>query len=400
MLPDFGGVTTTSSVNDNVDHILVDLVPCLEDVVSLTVFILLSTKETARTLLSSSYAIYELVAFVDVDDLFEVVAAIVVIVAAIVVELFVRLAIVSLKALDEDFSSKNYVRKFLRALNPKWRAKESVKSIALKAKKESSDDETLTSGSNDEEYAMAVRNFKKFFRRKGKLFRQPREEKKSFLQRDEKKGKSDRKCFRCSDPNHLIGDCPKPSRNKDQKAFIGDSYLVLSYVEKMPPKRTSTSTAPAMTQDVIKQLVADNITTTLEAQAANMANDDNTNRNPKPREAPIARKCSYKEFMSCQPFNFKGLKGAVGLICIIFDEKVVHISIDGETLIIRGDRTQVMEKKSEDKRLEEIPVVREFSDVFPKDLPGLPLLCQVEFQIDLISGAAPVARIPYRLAPS
>ncbi|GKF69307.1 hypothetical protein Tco_0202364 [Tanacetum coccineum] len=74
--------------------------------------------------------------------------------------------------------------------------KERVKSIALKAKKESSDDETLTSGSDDEEYVMAVRNFKKFFRRKGKFVRRPREEKKSFRQRDEKKGKSDRKCFR------------------------------------------------------------------------------------------------------------------------------------------------------------------------------------------------------------
>ncbi|GJX51370.1 hypothetical protein Tco_0278215 [Tanacetum coccineum] len=140
--------------------------------------------------------------------------------------------ITSLKALDEGFSSKNYVRKFLRALHPKWRAKvttieeskdlsspaldelienlkvhevvmekdseiykgkkERVKTIALKAKNKSSDDETSTSGSDDEEYAMAVRNF----RRKGKLVRQPREEKKSFRQRDEKKGKSDRKCFR------------------------------------------------------------------------------------------------------------------------------------------------------------------------------------------------------------
>ncbi|GJZ51251.1 putative reverse transcriptase domain-containing protein [Tanacetum coccineum] len=45
-----------------------------------------------------------------------------------------------------------------------------------------------------------------------------------------------------------------------------------------------------------------------------MANADNTNRNPEPREAPVARKCSYKEFMSCQPFNFKGTEGAVGLI--------------------------------------------------------------------------------------
>nr|GEU31442.1 hypothetical protein [Tanacetum cinerariifolium] len=120
--------------------------------------------------------------------------------------------ITSLKDLDEDFSSKNYVRKG---------KKERVKSITLKAKKESSDDETSTSGSEDEEYAMAVRNFKKFFRRKGKFVRQPREEKKSFRQRDEKKGKSDRKCFRCGDPNHLIGDCPKPSHNKDQNTFIG-----------------------------------------------------------------------------------------------------------------------------------------------------------------------------------
>nr|GEY96461.1 reverse transcriptase domain-containing protein [Tanacetum cinerariifolium] len=82
---------------------------------------------------------------------------------------------------------------------------------------------------------------------------------------------------------------------------------------------------------------------------------------------------------------------------IICDEKVVHILIDGETLIIRA---QVMEKKSEDKRLEDIPVVREFPDVSPKDLPGLPPVRQVEFQIDLIPGVAPVAHTPYRLAPS
>ncbi|GKD19733.1 putative reverse transcriptase domain-containing protein [Tanacetum coccineum] len=110
---------------------------------------------------------------------------------------------------------------------------------------------------------------------------------------------------------------------------------------------------------------------------------------------------------------------------IICDEKVVHIPIDGETLIIRGDRSktrlsliscikteryisrgyqvfiaQVMEKKSDEKRLEDIPVVREFLEVFPEDLPGLPLIRQVEFQIDLILGVAPVSRAPYRLVPS
>nr|GEW58471.1 zf-CCHC domain-containing protein/UBN2 domain-containing protein [Tanacetum cinerariifolium] len=128
--------------------------------------------------------------------------------------------ITSLKALDEGFSSKNYIRKFLKALHPKWKAKvatteelkelssialvelignlkvhevvmeknfeiyrgkkERVKSITLKAKKESSDDETLTSRRDDEEYAIVVRNFKKFFRRKCKFVRQPREEKSHF----------------------------------------------------------------------------------------------------------------------------------------------------------------------------------------------------------------------------
>ncbi|GJY81673.1 reverse transcriptase domain-containing protein [Tanacetum coccineum] len=80
---------------------------------------------------------------------------------------------------------------------------------------------------------------------------------------------------------------------------------------------------------------------------------------------------------------------------IIYDEKVIHIPINGETLIIR-----VMEKKSDEKRLEDIPVVREFPEVFPEDLPGLPPVRQVEFQINLIPGTTPVARAPYRLAPS
>ncbi|GKB30702.1 hypothetical protein Tco_0870103, partial [Tanacetum coccineum] len=65
----------------------------------------------------------------------------------------------------------------------------------------------------------------------------------------------------------------------------------------------------------IKKLVADSVVAALEAQAATMANTDNTNRNTGHSGTPIARKCSYKEFMSCQPFNFKGTEGAVGLIC-------------------------------------------------------------------------------------
>ncbi|GKD66123.1 hypothetical protein Tco_1308231, partial [Tanacetum coccineum] len=141
--------------------------------------------------------------------------------------------ITSLKALDEGFSSKNYVRKFLRAFHHKWRVKvtdieeskdltslslgelignlkvyeviikkdsemvkvkrEQSRSLTLKAKKESSDQESSTPDSEDEEYAMAMRDFKKFFKRRG----------------------------RCEDPNHLIGECPKSPRSKNQRAFIG-----------------------------------------------------------------------------------------------------------------------------------------------------------------------------------
>ncbi|GJV68141.1 reverse transcriptase domain-containing protein [Tanacetum coccineum] len=87
-----------------------------------------------------------------------------------------------------------------------------------------------------------------------------------------------------------------------------------SIFAEMPPKRTSTSAAPAMTQAAIKELVADSVSASLGAQAATMENTNNTNRNTGEREAPVARKCSYKEFMSCQPINFKGSEGDVGLI--------------------------------------------------------------------------------------
>ncbi|GJY68009.1 zf-CCHC domain-containing protein [Tanacetum coccineum] len=172
--------------------------------------------------------------------------------------------ITSLKALDEGYSSKNYVRKFFKALHPKWRAKVTaieeskdltslsldelignlkvhemiikkdfeiviakveMKSLALKDKKESCDEECLTFGSEDEEYAMAVRDFKMFFKRRGRFVRQPRNDKKTFQRiHDDKNGKSDRKCFRCGDPNHLIKECPKPPKNKNQRAFVRGSW--------------------------------------------------------------------------------------------------------------------------------------------------------------------------------
>ncbi|GKF20845.1 hypothetical protein Tco_0069483 [Tanacetum coccineum] len=118
---------------------------------------------------------------------------------------------------------------------------------------------------------------------------------------------------------------------------------------------------------------------------------------------------------------------------IVCAEKIVRIPWGNETLIVHGDKsnqgngtrlniilctkthkyllkghnvflahvtTNEPEDKSGEKRLEDVPIVRDFPEVFPEDLSGLPPTRQVEFQIDLMPGATPVARAPYRLAPS
>nr|GEU87736.1 putative reverse transcriptase domain-containing protein [Tanacetum cinerariifolium] len=113
-----------------------------------------------------------------------------------------------------------------------------------------------------------------------------------------------------------------------------------SYVDRMPPKRNSASAAsvsdaPTMNQTAIRQLVIDSIVAALEAQAANMANADNTNRNPKPREVHVARKYSYKEFMRCEPFIFKCSEGAVGLIRILTEEALSWWNSFAQTIGIK-----------------------------------------------------------------
>ncbi|GJU24151.1 retrovirus-related pol polyprotein from transposon TNT 1-94 [Tanacetum coccineum] len=148
--------------------------------------------------------------------------------------------ITSLKLLDESFLSRNHVRKFLRALPTKWcpkvmaleeskdlstlpldelignlkvyevvlekdletsrNKKEKYKSLAIKARKVLSEEEATSSDSNDEEYAMAVRDFKKFFRRRGKFVRQPHDDKRNFRKaKEDIKGKDNRRYFNDSE---------------------------------------------------------------------------------------------------------------------------------------------------------------------------------------------------------
>ncbi|KAD6455003.1 hypothetical protein E3N88_09709 [Mikania micrantha] len=60
----------------------------------------------------------------------------------------------------------------------------------------------------------------------------------------------------------------------------------------------------------------------------------------------------------------------------------------------------IVNKKDKEKKIEDIPIIKDFPEVFPEDLPGLPPVRQVEFRIELVHGATPVAKSPYRLAPS
>nr|GEX89848.1 putative ribonuclease H-like domain-containing protein [Tanacetum cinerariifolium] len=90
--------------------------------------------------------------------------------------------------------------------------------------------------------------------------------------------------------------------------------------------------------------------------------------------------------------GFKTFKYHAMIVC---DEKLVRVPIGDKILIFHEN-----EDKSKERRLEDVPIVQDFSKVFPEDLPGIPPTRQVEFQIDLVPGAAPVAWAPYRLAPS
>ncbi|GJY38320.1 hypothetical protein Tco_0424684 [Tanacetum coccineum] len=118
--------------------------------------------------------------------------------------------------------------------------------------------------------------------------------------------------FRINELGDVINDMN--ARHQADIENLMDSIIELKNRMEMPPKRASTSEAPAMTQAAIRKLVADSVTAALETQAATMASASNPNRNTNPTGTPAVKTGNYKEFISCQPFYFNGTEGAVGLI--------------------------------------------------------------------------------------
>nr|GEV70174.1 hypothetical protein [Tanacetum cinerariifolium] len=147
----------------------------------------------------------------------------------------------------------------------------------------------------------------------------------------------------------------------------------------------------------------------------NTNNNNNNNNNNRNQKAGAYYKCGNTRHIKKNCLKLKnrgngsrngvaqGRAYALGRRDAILDSNVITAQeylLKGCDVFLAHITTKEAKDKSEGKRLEDVPIVRYFPEVFPEDLPGIPPARQVEFQIDLVPGVAPVARAPYRLTPS
>ncbi|GJR39046.1 putative reverse transcriptase domain-containing protein, partial [Tanacetum coccineum] len=266
-------------------------------------------------------------------------------------------------------------------------------------------------------------------------------------------------CFECGAQGHYRKDCPKvKNQNHGNKARVPDARgkaYVLGGGDANPGSNTITGTFllndhhayMLFDSGADRSFISNTFSTLLDiipsaldvSYAVELA-DGRTSET-----STVLRGCTlgllgHPFNIDLMPIDLGSFDFIIGMdwlarnhAVIVCDEKIVRIPYGNEILIVQGDKsdkekkstlsiiscvkaqkymetscqlflTQVTVKENKDeskeKRLEDVLTVRDFPEVFPEDLPGLPQIRQVEFQIDLVPGAAPVARAPYRLAPS
>ncbi|GJY15733.1 putative reverse transcriptase domain-containing protein [Tanacetum coccineum] len=208
-------------------------------------------------------------------------------------------------------------------------------------------------------------------------------------------------CYDCGEQGHTRNRCPKKIKKEEVREVHGQAYAI---------KDAEPQGSNVVTELADRRIVSTNIV--LKGCTLNLVNH-----------------IIEIDLMPIELGTFDVIIGMYWLVkhdaVIVCGEKVVRIPYGNKTLIVEGDKgvsrlkvisciksrkyvergchlflAHVTKNKSKEKRKEDVPVIRDFPEVFPEELPRLPPPRQVEFRIDLVSGAAPVARVPYRLATS
>ncbi|GKB67319.1 putative reverse transcriptase domain-containing protein [Tanacetum coccineum] len=202
-------------------------------------------------------------------------------------------------------------------------------------------------------------------------------------------------CFECRAPGHFKRDCPKlKNKNRGNGNAQGWVYAV-GNVEK------NRNAAGNPDSNVVTS------TFLLNNRHASILFDTGADRSfisitfsSLIDIVPTLLDNSYDVELADGKIGNESNNGRESRLTVISCSKAQEYMAKGCQVFLAQISAKKEEDKSEGKQIKDIPIVQNFPKVFPEDLPGLPPARPVEFQIDLIPGAAPVARAPYRLVPS